>query len=222
MWRSPKLQVVLSIVLLSIVSANNVVNVVYSLTGAVYAGTATNQKVHSHTNNVTFSGTHLTGNTNADVTAFRFVGGEIHSTIAQVFTTYPNLATLFYSNNGLFHIKSGSFAQATKLTSLTITANFLPILHDHPFKGATALTTLTLTSDRIHKIESTAFSDLTAITTINLSNNRIKHIDLTTFNGLTALTSVNLAANICPNQAFATADGTLASLATVLAACPSH
>lgn len=224
MWCS-KLQAVLSFVLFSTVSSNSVVQVVYSLpASAIYTATATNQKVHSlATSNITFTGTHLAGKTNADVMTFLFDGGEIHSTIAQVFVTYPNLATLTYQNNGLFHIKSGSFAQATKLTTLTITLNFLPIIHDHPFKGATALTTLNLNRNRIHKVESTAFSDLTAVTSINLANNHIHHIDLTTFNGLASLTTVILDGNLCPSQTFSSTDATKAPLTTlsaVIGACP--
>lgn len=224
MCRSLGIQVVLSFVLLSSVRSNIVVQVTYSTsTGGVYTATAVNQKVHTHASgNITFTGTHLTGMANTDVKAVLFDGGEIPSTIAQVFDAYPNVEQLTYSNNGLFHLKSGAFAKATKLKTLQITLNFLPVLHNHPFKGATALTSLILNRNKIHRVESTAFSDLSAITSIILSNNHIHRIDTTTFSGLTSLTTVDLTGNICPSQVFSAASVPIASLPAVIASCPSY
>lgn len=222
MCRSLKIQAALSFVLLSSVSSNIVVQVTYSTVGTLYTATAVNQKVYTHaTGNITFTGTHLTGMANTDVKSVLFDGGEVPSTIPQVFDAYPNLQQLTYSNNGLFHLKSGAFANAKSLTTLIITLNFLPILHNHPFKGATALTSLSLTRNKIHRVESTAFSDLTAVTSINLSNNHIHRMDTTTFNGLASLTTVTLTGNICPSQVFSAADVPIASLPAVIAACPS-
>lgn len=196
------------------------------VSGTDYQAVANNQRVLHVIGNssINFAGTHVTGKTNIDVTFIQFNGGEIPSVIPQVFDVFPNVKTLTYNNNGLFHLKAGAFAKATKLTQLTIQFNFLPIIHDHPFKGATALSILQLTGNKIHRIEKTAFSDLTTLTVINLSSNHIHRIDSDTFDGLPSLTAVDLTHNSCPNQKFQTApvagiSVALTTLKSVIQAC---
>lgn len=228
MFRSTLLQSVLSFVLLTSVSSlHSTVTFTYTVTATNYMAVASNQRVHSgHLNSsVNFAGIHVAGKTNTDVNNVQFIGGEIPSIIPQVFDYFPNVANLVYSNNGLFHLKSGAFAKATKLTQLTIQYNFLPVLHDHPFKGATALSTLQLQGNKIHKIESTAFSDLTTLAVINLDFNHIHRVASNAFDGLPSLQQVTLTHNVCPNQTFQkTPTGAFAALSTlsaVIQACPT-
>lgn len=221
MWRSLQFQAVLSFVLLSSVSSLHTLTFVYSVIGPDYTAVATNQRVINLGNNsFTIVGTHLPGKTNADVTRVEFTGGEIPSILEEVFDIFPNVATLGYTNTGLFHLKSGAFAKATKLTQLTITLNFLPVIHNHPFRGATALATINLTANKTHRIESTAFSDLTSLRIINLANNRIHHVDSNSFDGLANLILVNLTGNLCPSQNFMNVAANLAIIQAACRACP--
>lgn len=226
MFRSVLFQAVLPFVFLSLASSLSTVTFVYNL-GPPYSAVANNQRVHStHNGSIIFAGINQPGKTNTDVLDVQFISGDIPSTIPQVFDVFPNVETMTYSNNGLFHLKSGAFAKATKLRVLTIRFNFLPILHGHPFKGATALTTIQLTSDKIHSIEKSVFSDLTSLTFISLDTNHIKHLPSDVFDGLPALVQVVLTNNECPNQTFqktpAGVNVALSTLSTVIQACPSH
>lgn len=141
--------------------------------------------------NFVIGGQHLPGRTDADVRQIMIFNSNIPFIIPQMFTTFPNVEWFVIFNGGLTRVQSNAFADARRLTGVTIssggTASTFETIEANAFNGASSLLTLDLTDNAITSIHETAFTGLNLLWGLALINNRIHQLDPIILHPLTSL-----------------------------------
>lgn len=90
---------------------------------------------------------------------------------------YPQLESLYITNNHITTIQDNSFRNFNKLTNLHLSDNQLTRLTEFAFHGAAKLTALHLKNNRIKEIDTNTFSTLQCLQRLDLTFNQIESID---------------------------------------------
>jgi Leucine-rich repeat (LRR) protein len=146
---------------------------------------------------IVFSGDHLDGFVNSDVTHFRMRNCEIPFVITQVFFTFINLKSYSAVNSGLSRIQPGAIRNAPKLNEFhTFFHPNLTTITPAVFAGASSLRELTLDGGSITELHPNAFIGLRNLRVLTLSHNQIRKLPEGVFRHLPRLTSLILTSNL--------------------------
>lgn len=157
-----------------------------------YACILTNVVVTDEAREVTFSGNHLGGRTNDDVTIVHVLNSMTPFMVRQIFRTFPNTIELSYESSKLQTINVPSTVQ---LDRLILYGNNITVIENSRFRGQTRLESIRAIGNNIQTIEENAFEGLSRLKSLTLIENEIRTLARKTFHTLTSLESLDLMGN---------------------------
>lgn len=183
---------------LAVVKAQTVnVNCNFAVVNSIYTCQLSGVTIDDDENqNIVIGGQHLPGLSNTLVFRVEIGASSIPFIIPQLFTTFPNLATLGISDGGILRIQTNAFANAGNLRSLNVIDNAdLQEIQANAFAGAPRLVMLEILMCQLRTIHATAFNGLSELQSLNLEGNQIQQIPVDVFRPLTALNIIDLSSN---------------------------
>ena len=142
------------------------------------------------------SGTHITSNTNDDVTELVIVKSSMSYWSNDIFKSFPVLQTLRIHNVQLKQLSKGDFDSAFNLTVLVVNGNDIDSLDDDVFHGAEEeLTHIDLNFNKLEKLSSGTFHGLKQLKFLSLKDNLITELQMDTFKDVTMLETLILTGN---------------------------
>lgn len=148
--------------------------------------------------NVTISGDHLAGQTNADVKFVFIRNSNTPFMVPQVFNTFPNIVRLYIENcgvesftipstvrlevlnmfgNNITRLSNGTFDQQTCLTQFSARQCGIREIDENAFEGLDSLVNLFIVENQIEKLPPRVLHSLPNLHTLYLSGNLLRSID---------------------------------------------
>lgn len=145
--------------------------------------------------NFVFTGNHLTGHTNAQVTRLNIVGSRFFFIIRQAFTTFINLRIYSFTapiTGNVMRFQPDAFLNANNLEQIIINGAGLSNITANSLFGAPNLQVLNLENNQIATLPNTLLERADRLLTCNLMQNQLTYIHNTFFARATNLTNINL------------------------------
>lgn len=145
--------------------------------------------------NFIFTGIHLPGQTNAQVTRLNIQGSRSYFIVRQAFTTFPNLRVYSFTAptaGNVMRFQPDAFLNANNLEQIVINGAGLNNVSANALVGAPNLQILNLQNNALTVLPSTLLDLSYRLVTINLMQNQLTEIHQTFFSRATNLTNINL------------------------------
>lgn len=149
-------------------------------------------EVLNETAQVTFTGDHIDGRTNGNVSIVHIRASNTPFMVQSVFTSFANLTELEYDNSNL---QSINLPGGVRLDNLVLTNNNISRIQANAFVNQPRLRYVRLSNNNIQEVDETAFVGLSEVIALWLLNNQIRVIQPRTFQPLASVTYLDLEGN---------------------------
>lgn len=162
-------------------------------------------EVTDPTANLIITGEHADGRSDEDVDTVQIQRSTTPFLIPEIFTTFPNLKTLFVSYSGLESVSR--IPDSVQLHHIMLIGNNITRLVNNTFESQSELRNLEIILSELEEVEEDAFVGLEALEVFAILYNRVGHLSERTFHPLINVNAIDLRANLIeriPDELFAT------------------